>query len=60
MTKLGAEDQLRAAPEKQLLLLLNCAELGTIEPNAKQYVPQRVVLHEKALLMVRCVLKEKI
>ena len=58
MANLGAEDQLRAAPEKQLLLLSNCTELGTIEPNTKQYVPQRVVLHEKALLMVRCVPEE--
>ena len=58
MAKLGAEDQLRAALEKQLLLFSNCTQLGTVEPNTKEDVPQRVLLHETTLLMVRCVPRE--
>ena len=53
MTKLGAEDQSQAAPEKQLLLFSNCTQLSTIKPSTKEVLPQRVVLHEKALLLVR-------
>lgn len=51
---LGAAEQLRAAAEKQLLLSPDCTHLRTVEPSTKKDVPPRVLLHEKALLMVRC------
>ena len=53
MAKLGAEDQSQAEPEKHLLLFSDCTQLGTIKLCTKEDVPQRVVLHEKALLLIR-------
>lgn len=59
ITNLGAEEQLRAAAEKQLLLFAKCTHLRTVEPSTKKDVPQRVLLYERPLLMVGCVHTEE-
>ena len=36
IAELGAEEQLQAAAEKQLLLFSNCTRLRTVEPSTKK------------------------